>query len=65
MGGALVGAWLGFNAAADLLALITALVGAAVGANLALILFDISQARRIDMPVEPVQVVRIPERVDV
>jgi len=65
LGGSLLGAWLGFNAAADLLALITAIVGAAVGANLALILFDISQARRVDMPVEPVPVVRIPERVDV
>lgn len=65
LGGALVGAWLGFSAGADLMALITAIVGAALGANLALILVDISQARRVDTPVEPVQVVRIPERVDV
>lgn len=36
-GGSLVGAWLGFSATAGLLALITTIVGAAVGANLALI----------------------------
>ena len=32
--GALAGAWLGFHAAADLLALVTAIAGAAAGANL-------------------------------
>ena len=41
-GGALVGAWLGFHAATDLLALLTAIAGAAAGANLALILLDIA-----------------------
>jgi hypothetical protein len=41
----LVGAWLGFTSAAGLLPLITAIVGAAVGANLALIAFDISRDR--------------------
>jgi pimeloyl-ACP methyl ester carboxylesterase len=45
MGGALVGAWLGFNSTAGLLALITAIVGAAVGANLILIALDISWDR--------------------
>jgi hypothetical protein len=38
--GALVGAWLGFNATEDLVALLTATVGAAAGANLTLILLD-------------------------
>jgi len=41
----LVGAWLGFHAGTDLLALITAIVGAVAGTNLALILLDISMAR--------------------
>jgi pimeloyl-ACP methyl ester carboxylesterase len=44
-GGALVGAWLGFNATEGLLTLITAIVGAAVVANLALIVLDISWDR--------------------
>jgi pimeloyl-ACP methyl ester carboxylesterase len=39
--GALAGAWLGFHAATDLLALVTAIVGAAVAANLSLIVLDI------------------------
>jgi hypothetical protein len=46
MGGALVGAWLGFNANEGLLALITTIVGAAVGANLTLVLLDIAWDRR-------------------
>jgi hypothetical protein len=46
-GGALVGAWLGFNATADLLALVPAIVGAAVGANLTLILLDIAWDRQV------------------
>jgi pimeloyl-ACP methyl ester carboxylesterase len=44
-GGALAGAWLGFNATEDFVALVTAIVGAAVGANLMLIILDISRAR--------------------
>jgi pimeloyl-ACP methyl ester carboxylesterase len=44
-GGALVGAWLGFHAAGDLLALVTAIAGAVAGANLTLILLDMSRAR--------------------
>jgi hypothetical protein len=44
--GALAGAWLGYQAAADLLALITAIVGATAGANLILLVFDISWDRR-------------------
>jgi pimeloyl-ACP methyl ester carboxylesterase len=65
VGGGLVGAWLGFNASVDLLALITAIVGAAVGGNLALIVFDISRARRRDPFPRPVPADRVPERVDV
>jgi pimeloyl-ACP methyl ester carboxylesterase len=41
MGGALAGAWLGFLATAGLLALVTAIVGAAVGANLVLVGLDL------------------------
>jgi hypothetical protein len=44
--GALVGAWLGFNSTTGLLALITTIVGASVGANLTLILLDIAWDRR-------------------
>jgi pimeloyl-ACP methyl ester carboxylesterase len=42
VGGALVGAWLGFHATEGLLALITAIVGAAVGGNLTLLGLDIA-----------------------
>jgi uncharacterized membrane protein YfcA len=44
--GALMGAWLGFNATADLLALVTAIVGAAVGANLTVLGLDIAWDRQ-------------------
>jgi RND superfamily putative drug exporter len=43
--GALVGAWLGFNATEGLLALLTAIVGAAAGANLTLLVLDIAGDR--------------------
>ena len=53
VGGALVGEWLGFNAAAGLLALVTAIVGAAVGANLALLVRDIAwEPRALDRVAE-------------
>jgi pimeloyl-ACP methyl ester carboxylesterase len=45
MGGALVGGWLGFHSTAGLLAILTTIVGAAVGANLVLIILDISRAQ--------------------
>lgn len=51
--GGLVGAWLGFHAGTDLLALITAIVGAAAGANLTLIVLDMSRARSLDDRVAP------------
>jgi TAP-like protein len=44
LGGALIGAWSGFNATAGFLALATTIVGSAVGANLTQLLLDISQA---------------------
>jgi TAP-like protein len=53
VGGALAGAWLGFHAAVDLLALVTAIVGAAAGANLTLIVLDMSRARSLDDRVAP------------
>jgi pimeloyl-ACP methyl ester carboxylesterase len=43
--GGLVGAWLGFHATADLLALVTAIAGAVAGANLLLILLDLTWER--------------------
>jgi hypothetical protein len=45
--GGLVGAWLGFHATVDLLALVTAIVGATAGANLLLIALDSAEARSI------------------
>jgi pimeloyl-ACP methyl ester carboxylesterase len=47
VGGALVGAWLGFHAAAGLLALIAAIVGAAVGGNATLLALDIAWDRQV------------------
>ena len=46
IGGGLAGAWLGFHATVDLLALLTAIVGAGAGANLTVILHDIARDRR-------------------
>ncbi|MGH2727972.1 MAG: alpha/beta hydrolase [Actinomycetota bacterium] len=46
-GGGLAGAWLGFHASSGLLSLITGIVGAALAANLALIILDISRARSL------------------
>ena len=47
MGGALLGAWLGFHATAGLLALITTIVGATVAANLPLIVLGMTWARSV------------------
>ena len=46
LGGALVGAWLGFNATEGLAALPTTIAGAAVGANLVLLALDLAWARQ-------------------
>ena len=45
--GGLVGAWLGFHATADMLALGTAIVAAVAGANLLLILLDLTWERPV------------------
>jgi pimeloyl-ACP methyl ester carboxylesterase len=47
VGGALVGSWLGFNAIGGLFALVTAVVGAAVVANLILLALDIAWDRQV------------------
>jgi hypothetical protein len=47
MASALVGAWLGLHAATGLMAVITTIVGAAVGANLTLLALDISRGRQV------------------
>ena len=44
---ALIGAWLGFHATTGLMAVITTIVGATVGANLALLALDISGGRQV------------------
>jgi pimeloyl-ACP methyl ester carboxylesterase len=41
LGGALIGAWIGFNVTAGLVAVATTIAGAAIAANLALIVLDI------------------------
>jgi pimeloyl-ACP methyl ester carboxylesterase len=50
LAGALAGTWLGFHAAADLLALVTAIAGATAGANLLLLALDVAGARRTREP---------------
>jgi RND superfamily putative drug exporter len=45
--GALGGAWLGFHAATGLLAVVTTIVGAALGGNLTVLALDISLARPV------------------
>jgi RND superfamily putative drug exporter len=44
---ALVGAWLGFHVTTGLMAVITTIVGAAVAANLSVLILDISRDRRV------------------
>jgi pimeloyl-ACP methyl ester carboxylesterase len=51
VGGALLGAWLGFHAATDLLALVTSILGAIAVSNLALILLDVVREGRARQPV--------------
>ncbi len=47
VGGALVGAWLGFHATEGLLALVTSIVGATVGGNVTLLGLDIAWDRQV------------------
>ena len=51
VGGALLGAWLGFHAATDLLALVTSILGAIAVSNLALILLDVVRESHARQPV--------------
>ena len=46
MNGALLGAWLGFHAGEDLLALLTAILGAIAGGNLTLVFLDVAWDRQ-------------------
>ncbi|HET7556344.1 MAG TPA: alpha/beta fold hydrolase, partial [Gaiellaceae bacterium] len=53
--GAVAGAWLGFHAGNGLLAVVTTIVGAAVGANLVVLALDVSRGREVrDEVVEPI-----------
>jgi pimeloyl-ACP methyl ester carboxylesterase len=63
--GALVGAWLGFHATSGLLALITAIVGAAAGANLTVIGFDIGRERSARDPSPAAAMPLAPSRIEV
>ena len=47
MTGALAGAWLGYHAGTGLLAVVTTIVGAALGANLAVLSLDIARGREV------------------
>lgn len=51
--GALVGAWLGYNAADDLISLATGVAGAVAGCNLTLILHDMWRTRPPATPPQP------------
>ena len=56
MAGALAGAWLGYHAGTGLLAVITTILGAAVGANLVLIVLDVVRdpaAAQVSEPAQP------------
>jgi uncharacterized membrane protein YdfJ with MMPL/SSD domain/pimeloyl-ACP methyl ester carboxylesterase len=53
MAGALLGAWIGYQAGAGLLAVITTIVGAALGANLLILALDIWGTRVADADVKP------------
>jgi hypothetical protein len=45
--GAVLGAWLGFHATTGLLAAITTIIGAAIGANLSLLALDVAWDRQV------------------
>jgi hypothetical protein len=51
--GALVGAWLGFHAAANVFSVVTAIAGAVAGANLTVILLDMWRARSVGDQLAP------------
>jgi hypothetical protein len=71
MGVALIGAWLGFNAPAGFLVIVTAIVGAAVCANLILLAIDIAWDRSnrsrfaaVGVPPAPMQPTRTHARLE-
>ena len=49
LAGALAGAWLGYHAGTGLLAVITTIVGAAIGANLVLIVLDMVHRPAVEL----------------
>jgi hypothetical protein len=51
--GALLGAWLGFTATSGIAAVLTTIVGAAVAANLGLLLLDVRSPRASDRVAAP------------
>jgi hypothetical protein len=53
LAGALVGAWLGFHVTSGLMAVVTTIAGAAVGANLTLILLDVVRGPAFGEATEP------------
>jgi uncharacterized membrane protein YdfJ with MMPL/SSD domain/pimeloyl-ACP methyl ester carboxylesterase len=53
MAGALAGGWLGFQAGTGLLSLVTTIVGAALGGNLAVLALDIWGTRAVEADVKP------------
>jgi hypothetical protein len=57
LAGSLAGAWLGFQAGTGLLAVVTTIVGAALGANLVLIAFDIGRHPAEAVEAAPAEVV--------
>jgi hypothetical protein len=56
LAGALTGAWLGYHAGTGLLAVITTIVGAALGANLVLIVRDVVRRPTVELGDAPQQV---------
>jgi hypothetical protein len=55
LAGALAGAWLGYHAGTGLLAVVTTIVGAALGANLVLILVDVVRRPAVELADAPQQ----------
>jgi hypothetical protein len=60
VGTALASAWLGLHAIDGLFAVVTAIVGAAVGANLTLLLLDINRDRPAEEPTTAPQAILKP-----
>jgi hypothetical protein len=53
-GGAAVGAWLGLHASGGLFSLLTAVIGASLGANLAVLVGDLVRGTAAKVPARPV-----------